>query len=227
MTEKISEREVEQALKAYSGMGNVKIGVKNDNIVLIKDVWYVPGMKSNLMSLKYELELQKIFELINCKSTITHVETNPKLDFDVEGDDVDATTFKQLVGSLRYLCNTRPDICYAFGMTLIGANSELTKEILLDISSSICEDQKIKVSKPVNLMIDNQSSISLVKNPVLHGRSKRIDTKFHFLCNQVLNRVLEVIHYSTHKQLADVQIKAIKTEYFIYLKDGIDVVDYN
>ena len=29
---------------------------------------------------------------------------------------MDATTFKQMVGSLRYLCNARPDICYAVGM---------------------------------------------------------------------------------------------------------------
>ncbi|XP_050878710.1 secreted RxLR effector protein 161-like [Lathyrus oleraceus] len=69
-----------------------------------------------LHQLKYELELLKRFELMNCKSVITSVEINHKLDFDVEGDDVDVTTFKQLVGSLRYLCNTILDICYAIGM---------------------------------------------------------------------------------------------------------------
>jgi hypothetical protein len=31
------------------GMGNVKVIVKNGKTVLIKDVWYVPGMKSNMM----------------------------------------------------------------------------------------------------------------------------------------------------------------------------------
>ncbi|XP_050902756.1 uncharacterized protein LOC127115202 [Lathyrus oleraceus] len=36
-------------LKA-KGMGNVKVKVKNGKTVMIKDVWYVPGMKSNLMS---------------------------------------------------------------------------------------------------------------------------------------------------------------------------------
>ncbi|XP_058732941.1 uncharacterized mitochondrial protein AtMg00810-like [Vicia villosa] len=69
-----------------------------------------------LHQLKYELELLKRFELRNCKSAVTHVDTNHKLDFDDEGDDVDASTFKLLVGSLRYLCNTKPDICYAVGM---------------------------------------------------------------------------------------------------------------
>lgn len=69
-----------------------------------------------LHQLKYELELLKRFDLKNCKIAVTPSDTNQKLDSDSDGKDVDATTFKQLVGSLRYLCNTRPDICYSVGM---------------------------------------------------------------------------------------------------------------
>lgn len=69
-----------------------------------------------LKAMKEELELLKRFELLNCKVVVIPADTNQKLDSDSDGDDVDATTFKQLVGSLRYLCNTRPDICYAVGM---------------------------------------------------------------------------------------------------------------
>src|SRR4051812_49356764 len=68
-----------------------------------------------LHQLKYELELLKKFKLENYKAVVTPSETNQKLDSDSEGEDVDTTIFKQLVGSLRYLCNTRPDICYAVG----------------------------------------------------------------------------------------------------------------
>lgn len=32
------------------GMRSVRVTLKNGKIVLIQDVWYVPGMKSNLMS---------------------------------------------------------------------------------------------------------------------------------------------------------------------------------
>ncbi|XP_058771602.1 uncharacterized mitochondrial protein AtMg00810-like [Vicia villosa] len=71
-----------------------------------------------LHQLKYELELLKRFKLQNCKASITPSETNHKLDSDSDGEDVDAKTFKQLVGSLRYLCNTRPDICYVVGMVI-------------------------------------------------------------------------------------------------------------
>jgi hypothetical protein len=69
-----------------------------------------------LHQMKYELELLKIFKLENCKVVVTPSETNHKLDSDSDGEDVDATTFKQLVGSLRYLCNTRHDICYGVGV---------------------------------------------------------------------------------------------------------------
>ena len=61
---------------------------------------------------------------------------------------------------------------------------------------NLLQDLKIKVSKPVKLMIDNKSAISLAKNPVLHERSKHIDTKFHFLRSQVQNKVLEVAQRS-------------------------------
>src|SRR3954463_1547 len=64
-----------------------------------------------LHQLKYELELLKKFKLENCKAAVTPSETNQKLDFDSEGEGVDATIFKLLVGSLRCLCNTRSDIC--------------------------------------------------------------------------------------------------------------------
>ncbi|XP_050876666.1 uncharacterized mitochondrial protein AtMg00810-like [Lathyrus oleraceus] len=69
-----------------------------------------------LHELKYELELLKRFELTNCQTAITPSETNHKLDSDAEGDDVDATTFKQLVVSLRHLYNIIPNICYAVGI---------------------------------------------------------------------------------------------------------------
>ena len=76
-------------------------------------------------------------------------------------------------------------------------------------------------------MIDNKSAISLAKNPMLYGISKHINTKFHFLRNQVQNEVLEVVQYSTQKQLADVLTKAVKTEHFIHLRDEISVVDFS
>ncbi|XP_050876043.1 secreted RxLR effector protein 161-like [Lathyrus oleraceus] len=78
----------------------------------MKIMYYEKGII--LHQLKYELELLKRFELLSCKVIVTPADANQKLDSD--GDDVDAAMFKQLIGSLRYLCNTRLDIFYAVGM---------------------------------------------------------------------------------------------------------------
>lgn len=62
---------------------------------------------------------------MNYKLTITPAETNHKLDSDYDGEDVDATTFKQLVGCMRYMRSTMIDICYAIGIV----NRFMSKQI--------------------------------------------------------------------------------------------------
>ena len=53
------------------------------------------------------------------------------------------------------------------------------------------------------LFVDNKSAISLSKNPSQHGRSKHIDTKFHFIRDYVEKGYVEVDYVKTESQLAD------------------------
>ena len=46
---------------------------------------------------------------------------------------------------------------------------------------------------------DNQGCIALVKKPVLHSRAKHIDIKFHFLCENVKDGVIELEYKPTGK----------------------------
>lgn len=39
--------------------------------------------------------------------------------------------------------------------------------------------------QPTELRCDNQSAISLAKNPVLHSRTRHVDVKFHFIRKSV------------------------------------------
>lgn len=41
---------------------------------------------------------------------------------------------------------------------------------------------------------DNSSAIKLSKNPVLHGRSKHIDIRFHFLRDLTKEGAVELVH---------------------------------
>jgi hypothetical protein len=43
----------------------------------------------------------------------TPMETKLKLLVDTSSELVDATLYRQIIGSLLYLMNTRPDICFA------------------------------------------------------------------------------------------------------------------
>ncbi|XP_057791180.1 uncharacterized mitochondrial protein AtMg00810-like [Salvia miltiorrhiza] len=64
----------------------------------------------------YAKEILKKFKMEDCKAINTPVECGIKLSKNVGGEKVDPTLFKSLVGSLRYLTCTRPDILYATGL---------------------------------------------------------------------------------------------------------------
>ena len=63
--------------------------------------------------------------------------------------------------------------------------------------------------KPVKLFVDNKSAIALMKNPVFHGRSKYIDTRFHFIRECVKKRRIIVEYIRTEEQRADPLTKAL------------------
>ena len=51
--------------------------------------------------------------MMDCKAMTTPMESNLKLLSDSSSETVDATMYRQMIGSLMYLTNTRPDICFA------------------------------------------------------------------------------------------------------------------
>ncbi|KAK2374004.1 hypothetical protein QL285_074999 [Trifolium repens] len=65
---------------------------------------------------KYAGEILKRFNMTDCTYDVTPMEVNLRLEKNQTEEAVDSTIFKQIVGSLRYLCNSRPDICFAVGL---------------------------------------------------------------------------------------------------------------
>ncbi|KAH9752890.1 hypothetical protein KPL71_014885 [Citrus sinensis] len=68
---------------------------------------------------------------------------------------------------------------------------------------------------------DNNSTIKLSKNPVLHGRSKHIDIRFHFLRDLTKDGTVELVYCSTQNQIADIMTKPLKLEVFEALREGL------
>ena len=50
--------------------------------------------------------------MMECKSLTTPMASNKKLLSDASSESVDATMYHQMIGSLMYLTNTRPYICF-------------------------------------------------------------------------------------------------------------------
>ncbi|GAU49921.1 hypothetical protein TSUD_180390 [Trifolium subterraneum] len=92
---------------------------------------------------KYATEILKKFEMLDCNSAVIPADTRLKLEVDGSSETVDSTMFRQLIGSLRYLCQTRSDISYAVGYVSRFMSKPLkshllaTKRILRYINGTI------------------------------------------------------------------------------------------
>ena len=64
----------------------------------------------------YAREILKKFKMDNSKPINTPVECRAKLSKYDEGERIDPTCFKSLVGSLHYVTCTRPNILYDVGL---------------------------------------------------------------------------------------------------------------
>ena len=79
--------------------------------------------------------------------------------------------------------------------------------------------------KIVVIKIDNKSAIALSKNPVFHGRSKHIHTRFHFIRECVEKGLVNVEHVAGVRQKADILTKALGRVKFVEMRSLIGVQD--
>ncbi|GJY11984.1 hypothetical protein Tco_0381293 [Tanacetum coccineum] len=69
----------------------------------------------------------------------------------------------------------------------------------------------------IPLYCDNKSAIALCCNNVQHSRAKHIDVRYHFIKEQVENRIVELYFVRTEYQLADIFTKPLLRERFNFL----------
>jgi hypothetical protein len=74
------------------------------------------------------------------------------------------------------------------------------------------------------LRVDNQSAITLSKNPVFHERSKHIETRFHFIRECIEKNKINLVYTATDTQLADILTKALGRVRFLELCARIGIL---
>ena len=84
-------------------------------------------------------------------------------------------------------------------------------------------DLKLKTEFPLMLGCDNQSAISLTKNPIQHSRTKHIDIRYHFIKERVEEGQLKLEFVPTKEQLADILTKPLPNDTFQRLRSRLGV----
>jgi hypothetical protein len=75
----------------------------------VNEIFLILSLKNQ----QYTVEILKRFNMLECKPMNTPMEAKLKLLVDTSSNLIDATPYRQIIGSLMYLTNTRPDICFA------------------------------------------------------------------------------------------------------------------
>lgn len=88
---------------------------------------------------------------------------------------------------------------------------------------NVLEDIGFNQVEGTTLFCDNSSAIKLSRNPVLHGRSKHISVRYHFLRDLVSDEVINMEYCSTQEQLSDIMTKPIKLDVFEKLRGMMGV----
>jgi hypothetical protein len=77
---------------------------------------------------------------------------------------------------------------------------------------------KVTYTDPIPLHCHNTSAISVSKNPVLHSKTKHIPIKYHFLKENVTNRVVQLNYIPSMEQIIDIFTKPLVKTPFEYLR---------
>lgn len=79
--------------------------------------------------MKYVNEVLSRFDMTDCNSAKTPLEGVLSKAAEGGNSEVDSTEYKQIIGSLRYLCHSRPDILYATGIVTRFMNKPLKEHL--------------------------------------------------------------------------------------------------
>ncbi|GJW76009.1 putative ribonuclease H-like domain-containing protein [Tanacetum coccineum] len=200
---------------------------------------------------KYVADILKMFDFLSIRTATTPIESNKPLVKDEDGVDIDVHVYRSMIGSLMYLTASRPDIIFAvcvcarFQVTPKALHLNAAKRIFSDYggasldrkstTAANCCGQVLWIQNQMmdygfNFMntkihIDNESTISVIKNPVAHSRTKHIEIRFHFIRDCYEKRLIEVIKIHTDSNVADLLTKGFDVTRFNFLVVSIGLLN--
>jgi hypothetical protein len=85
-------------------------------------------------------------------------------------------------------------------------------------------DLKVTYTDPIPIHCDNTNSISVSKNLFLHSKTKHTPIKYHFLREQVTNKIVQLNSIPSIEQIVDIFTKPLAATPFGYLRQKFGVI---
>ncbi|GKA12370.1 putative ribonuclease H-like domain-containing protein [Tanacetum coccineum] len=193
---------------------------------------------------KYVADILKKFDFLSIKTATTPIESNKPLVKDEDGVDIDVHDYRDSPFELEAYSDSdyggasldrksttsgcqflrRRLISWQCKKQTIMANSTTEAEY---VAAANCCGQVLWIQNQImdycfNFMntkihIDNESTISVIKNLVAHSRTKHIEIRFHFIRDCYEKRLIEVIKIHTDSNVADLLTKGFDVTRFNFL----------
>lgn len=92
----------------------------------------------------------------------------------------------------------------------------------------LLEELGVSNKKTMKMFCDNQSAISIARNPVHHDRTKHVEIDRHFIKEKIEGGIIELLHVPTSLQTADILTKALPRSNFDNLCSKLGLINiYN
>nr|GEU86226.1 ribonuclease H-like domain-containing protein [Tanacetum cinerariifolium] len=160
---------------------------------------------------KYVYEILKKFGFINVKSASTPIETEKPLLKDPTGEDVDVHIYK----SMTVVATSSTEAEYVAAASCCAQVLWIQNQ-LLDYGYNFMHTL---------IYIDNSSTICIIKNHVLHSKTKHMEIRHHFIrdCND--KKLIQVVKIPSDNNFADILTKAFDVGRFQYLVASIGLLN--
>src|SRR5258708_21854380 len=85
-------------------------------------------------------------------------------------------------------------------------------------------DLEIPIQLPISLLVDNQSVITLVENPIFHAHSKHIEVCHHWMHEKTGDGTIQLEYVPMADQVADIFTKLLNSEKFQKFHNALGLV---
>ena len=82
----------------------------------------------------------------------------------------------------------------------------------------------IDIKNPMVIFYDNTSKINILKNHVMHTKTKHISIKYHFLRESIQYKEIRLEYVNTKENIVDIFTNPLPKDAFMYIRGKLWVI---